>query len=110
TVGHHPIMPMGAADVDCAHIRSLLLTCFYRHYQEIIERGHLFIAQPPLYRVKRGRAQQYLKDEAALEDYLIELGAGDMTLRGQGAPVMAGTPLKQLVKQALRLTQLLDIL
>ena len=78
------------ADVDGAHIRTLLLTFFYRHFQEIIERGHLFIAQPPLYRVKRGRAQQYLKDEAALEDYLIELGAEDLTLRGQGAPALVG--------------------
>src|SRR5438093_836067 len=79
-------------------------------YQEIIERGHLFIAQPPLYRVKRGRTQQYLKDEFGLEDYLIELGAGDMTLRGQGGPAIAGTPLKQLVKKAIRLEKVLDVL
>src|SRR5207247_1900032 len=107
---YHTIILMCDADVDGAHIRTLLLTFFYRHYQEIIERGHLFIAQPPLYRVKRGRAQQYLKDEAALEDYLIELGAGDMTLRGQGGPAIAGTPLKQLVKKAIRLEKVLDVL
>src|SRR6266446_764958 len=107
---YHTIILMCNADVDGAHIRTLLHTFFYRHYQEIIERGHLFIAQPPLYRVKRGRAQQYLKDEPGLEDYLIELGAGDMTLRGQGGPAIAGTPLKQLVKKAIRLEKVLDVL
>jgi DNA gyrase subunit B len=107
---YHTIILMCDADVDGAHIRTLLLTFFYRHYQEVIDAGHLFIAQPPLYRVKRGRAQQYLKDEAALEDYLIELGAEDITLRGQGAPAIAGTPLKQFVKKAIRLDKVLDIL
>jgi DNA gyrase subunit B len=107
---YHTIILMCDADVDGAHIRTLLLTFFYRHYQDIIDGGHLFIAQPPLYRVKRGRAQQYLKDEAALEDYLIELGAEDMVLRGQGAPAISGTPLKQFVKKAIRLDKVLDIL
>jgi len=106
---YHKIIIMTDADVDGAHIRTLLLTFFYRHYQEIIDAGHLFIAQPPLYRVKRGRAQQYLKDEPALEDYLIELGAGDLTLRGQGAPALSGTPLKQFVKKAMVLERVLDI-
>jgi DNA gyrase subunit B len=107
---YHTIILMCDADVDGAHIRTLLLTFFYRHFQEIIERGHLFIAQPPLFRLKRGRSQQYLKDEAALDDYLIELGAEDVTLRGQGAPALSGTPLKQLVKRVIRLDRLLDVL
>jgi DNA gyrase subunit B len=107
---YHTIILMCDADVDGAHIRTLLLTFFYRHYQEIIDSGHLFIAQPPLYRVKRARTQQYLKDEAGLEDYLIELGADDVTIHGRNAPVMSGTPLKQLVKKAIRLEKLLDIL
>jgi DNA gyrase subunit B len=107
---YHTIILMCDADVDGAHIRTLLLTFFYRHYQEIIESGHLFIAQPPLYRVKRGKTQQYLKDEAGLEDYLIELGAGDITLRAQGAPALSGTPLKQMVKKAIRLDKILDVL
>src|SRR5262245_2795430 len=107
---YHTIILMCDADVDGAHIRTLLLTFFYRHFQEIIDQGHLFIAQPPLYRVKRARVQQYLKDEAALEDYLIELGAEDVTVRGQGAPALTGTPVKQLVKQANRLDHILDIL
>ena len=107
---YHTVILMCDADVDGAHIRTLLLTFFYRHYQEIIDAGHLFIAQPPLYRVKRGRAQQYLKDEAALEDHLIELGAEDLSIQGGGAPVIAGVPLKQFVKKAIRLEKLLDIL
>jgi DNA gyrase subunit B len=107
---YHTVILMCDADVDGAHIRTLLLTFFYRHYQEIIDAGHLFIAQPPLYRVKRGKSQHYLKDEAGLEDYLIELGADDMAIRGRGAPVIAGTPLKRFVKKAIRLEKLLDIL
>jgi len=107
---YHTIILMCDADVDGAHIRTLLLTFFYRHYQEIIDSGHLFIAQPPLYRVKRARVQQYLKDEPALEDYLIELGAGDLTLRGKSAPALAGTPLKQFVKKVIALEKILDIL
>jgi DNA gyrase subunit B len=107
---YHTIILMCDADVDGAHIRTLLLTFFYRHFQELIESGYLFIAQPPLYRVKRGRAQQYLKDEAGLEDYLIELGAGDVVLRGQNGPAVTGTPLKQLVKRVTRLEKVLDVL
>jgi DNA gyrase subunit B len=107
---YHTIILMCDADVDGAHIQTLLLTFFYRHFHEIIERGHLFIAQPPLYRVKRGRAQQYLRDEAGLEDYLIELGASDVELQGEGGPSVTGTPLKQLVKRAIRLEKVLDIL
>ena len=106
---YHTIILMCDADVDGAHIRTLLLTFFYRHFHEIIESGHLFIAQPPLYRVKRGKAQQYLTDEAALEDYLVELAAGDVTLRGADAPTVTGAPLKQLVKKAMRLDKILDL-
>src|SRR5262249_25324643 len=107
---YHTIILMCDADVDGAHIRTLLLTFFYRHYQDVIEAGHLFIAQPPLYRVKRGRAQQYLKDEAALEDHLIELGAEDLSIQGACAPVISGVPLKQFRHKAIRLEKLLDIL
>jgi len=107
---YHTIILMCDADVDGAHIRTLLLTFFYRHFQELIEAGHLFIAQPPLYRVKRAKAQQYLKDEPALEDYLIDLAAGDVTLRGQNGPALTGTPLKQLVKRVMRIDKVLDLL
>ena len=107
---YHTIVLMCDADVDGAHIRTLLLTFFFRQMPELIEAGYIYIAQPPLYRVKRGKTQQYLKDEASLEDYLIELGAGDVSLQGTNGPVVTGTPLKQLVKKVTRLERLLDVL
>jgi DNA gyrase subunit B len=106
---YHTIVLMCDADVDGAHIRTLLLTFFYRHFREIIESGHLFIAQPPLYRVKRGKKQQYLKDEIALEDFLIELAADDVSVQGTGGPVLSGAPLKQVVKKVHQIGRRLEV-
>jgi DNA gyrase subunit B len=107
---YHTIIIMTDADVDGSHIRTLLLTLFYRQFQELIEQGHVFIAQPPLYKVKKGKTERYLKDEPALEDYLIELGTEDVTLKGQdGRLALTGIPLKNVVKKMLRFERILDV-
>ena len=97
---YHKIIIMTDADVDGAHIRTLLLTFFYRQMREIIDRGHLFIAQPPLYKIARGRSEQYLKDERALEDYLIDTGLEDTVLRLHTGETRAGSDLRTLVDDA----------
>ena len=97
---YHKIIIMTDADVDGAHIRTLLLTFFYRQMPDLIERGHIFIAQPPLYKVTRGKSQQYLKDERALEDYLIEQGSEGAVLKVASGEERAGVDLKSLVEQA----------
>ena len=105
---YHKIVIMTDADVDGAHIRTLLLTFFYRQMPQLIEDGYLYIAQPPLYKVARGKSEVYLKDQAALDDYLIQQGIDSAVLRlGSGAE-MAGADLGRVVEEARQMKRVLD--
>jgi DNA gyrase subunit B len=105
---YHKVIIMTDADVDGAHIRTLLLTFFYRQMRDIIDGGYLYIAQPPLYKISRGKSEQYLKDERSLEDYLIDAGLEDTTLRLASGEVLAGNELRKLVEDSRAVRNLLN--
>jgi DNA gyrase subunit B len=104
---YHKVIIMTDADVDGAHIRTLLLTFFYRQMRQLVEAGHLFIAQPPLYKVKRGQSERYLKDERGLEDYLVGEGLEDAVLITHGGATRAGADLRDLVETARKINLIL---
>ncbi|MCF6232450.1 MAG: DNA topoisomerase (ATP-hydrolyzing) subunit B [Rhodobacteraceae bacterium] len=105
---YHKVIIMTDADVDGAHIRTLLLTFFFRQMPELIEGGYLYIAQPPLYKVARGRSEVYLKDQGALDDYLIQQGTEGMSLRFGTGEEIVGQDLIRVVEDARRLRRVLD--
>ncbi|HJD56792.1 DNA topoisomerase (ATP-hydrolyzing) subunit B [Candidatus Tisiphia endosymbiont of Ptychoptera albimana] len=105
---YHKIIIMTDADVDGSHIRTLLLTFFYRHMRQLIDKGYLYIAQPPLYKVKKGNNDFYLKNEQALQDYLVKNTISDATIMLYNGREISGSDLEEIIKKAIRFVTLLD--
>ncbi|WP_342225722.1 DNA topoisomerase (ATP-hydrolyzing) subunit B [Rickettsia endosymbiont of Urophora cardui] len=105
---YHKVIIMTDADVDGSHIRTLLLTFFYRHMPELINKGYLYIAQPPLYKVKKGASELYLKNEQALQDYLVKSVISDATLTLDNKEQLANENLEELMSKVIKFNSLLD--
>jgi len=106
---YHKIVFMTDADVDGSHIRTLLLTFFYRQMPELIERGHIYIAQPPLYKVKHGKREEYIKDERSLTRYLMKIATNDVKVKSEGSgTVIEGRELARLLEQTAEFRRYFD--
>ena len=105
---YHKIIIMTDADVDGAHIRTLILTFFFRQMPQLIEAGHLYIAQPPLYKVARGKSEVYIKDQSGLEDYLIDMGLEGAVLRLDSGEELAGDDLRRVIEGARAFRRVLE--
>lgn len=107
---YHKIILLADADVDGSHIRTLLLTFFYRQMPQVVENGHLYIGQPPLYRVKKGKTERYLKKESNLEEYLIDLGVEGIRVSPKGnTKEYSGNALAKITRQLIRYSKILDL-
>lgn len=107
---YHRVILLADADVDGAHIRTLLLTFFYRQMPQVIENGHLYIGQPPLYRIKKGKSERYLKDDRALEELLIDLGVEGVRISPKGGQKeYSGKALAKIARQLIRYSKILDL-